>query len=944
MDKSFFTQILVSSESKKTMLTWLIYVLGFFCVFYIICCFYAIHVEKNGFGPILFLSLEKEMVDKKSKVPGYRVFVDRFNIHKNHEIFGQRITNQEYFILTQPDDKRRISAFHSTFGQQKPDTIPIFQIKTMEYKQSSGNRILWGIDWYQNNIFSSMQQYWIEKNAFKLCSFDSSNEKCSDSVEFVNIHFNEVFGINGVHVMQDKKNGQTHAYLIEYTGDLLEAPISSSNQKKGPSIQSPDVLPMKSDHRDIFIKRCDTLYAFQGLDFFEKDNMFITINSIKKTLYFCELGDNHWESIMLSKFHGMDSTTNYQSPAIVNKSDTSFYLFLTAVNENITIIEFKKISDLKNATPDRAYHISVPYKTNESFYLEGIDACAGPHERLLIIDRFGRLYYLNKFAKYLNQSNEPINWRELIIPNQGQPVHGQDLAVDDRGGVWLATNNSVRYLHPELFEDLYYFSNKLYRIWQIVASIAFCLMSILLYERKIANKEILMKRKIANKEILIKKIKAAFVQIAAELSAILGESREIIIDGKNLDESITSGIDTFKNKRDAIFSKIDKLERKNKEFEEVFKIKTSNEKRDSEDSFDANDPFPRLISNSRSMRELKELIKHLATEEDGPVLLLGEKGVGKSLIAEMIKSYCNRSGPFIKVNAAHFDPSLIESELFGYAPGGAFTGANRKGKIGLIQKHDKGIIFLDEIDALPLTCRKKLNVYLDDKSFLPVGGEEIHQSDVRIIAATNIDLNSAILEGTFDESLLDRLGIPIEIPPLRDRKEDILLIADSYLKKLGVFDMTPTAKEKLYEYYYPGNIRELINTLKRAKTLAKKSNYNDPHIVITSDHILFRSTGQTHQKKTEKISKEDLKNENIQEWIDIFIKYQWEIGRILKDRHQFPKAKQLKQAQLYNLRLKCASAIIAKLKNRNVPNIEKVLDEYQMPKKFIMSLKKINHF
>ena len=209
------------------------------------------------------------------------------------------------------------------------------------------------------------------------------------------------------------------------------------------------------------------------------------------------------------------------------------------------------------------------------------------------------------------------------------------------------------------------------------------------------------------------------------------------------------------------------------------------------------------------------------SKTDITALILGETGVGKEGIAKYIHYNSKRKdNAFITINCGAIPENLIESELFGYEPG-AFTGANKGGKIGLFQLADGGTIFLDEVGELPLTTQVKLLRVLQEKQIEKVGGVESISVDIRIIAATNKDLKKLIDMKLFREDLYYRLSVfPIVIPPLRERKEDIKLLIDYFTNEINEkyntkCNFSENALECLYNYEWPGNVRELKNIVER---------------------------------------------------------------------------------------------------------------------------------
>ena len=215
-------------------------------------------------------------------------------------------------------------------------------------------------------------------------------------------------------------------------------------------------------------------------------------------------------------------------------------------------------------------------------------------------------------------------------------------------------------------------------------------------------------------------------------------------------------------------------------------------------------------------------------DSDATVLIYGESGVGKGLIASLLHEHSPRStkGKFIKVDCSAIPSSLIESELFGYE-GGAFTGARREGKPGLLDQANHGTAFMDEIGELPLLLQVKLLSVLQDHKILRVGGTTPLSMDVRFVCATNRDLEKMVDEGTFRKDLYYRLNvIPVAIPPLRERKEDIFGLTLSFLDKFcqkyhRSLSFVPEAMDCLYEYSWPGNVRELENIVERLVVLSQ---------------------------------------------------------------------------------------------------------------------------
>jgi len=245
-----------------------------------------------------------------------------------------------------------------------------------------------------------------------------------------------------------------------------------------------------------------------------------------------------------------------------------------------------------------------------------------------------------------------------------------------------------------------------------------------------------------------------------------------------------------------------------------------------------------IIGSSNRMREVFQMVSQVC-RSNATVLIRGESGTGKELVANSIHYNSQRaSAPFIKVNCASLPSNLIESELFGHEKG-AFTGAIKQ-KIGKFEMAHRGTIFLDEIGSINLDVQANLLRILQEKEFDRVGGQRTIKVDVRVIAATNKNLEQAVDEGTFRGDLYYRLNVfPIYMPPLRERKTDMLLLSDYFLEKYAkenhkdIRRFSTPAIDMLMQYHWPGNVRELENCIERAVLLCEEGVIHSYHLPPT---------------------------------------------------------------------------------------------------------------
>lgn len=253
-----------------------------------------------------------------------------------------------------------------------------------------------------------------------------------------------------------------------------------------------------------------------------------------------------------------------------------------------------------------------------------------------------------------------------------------------------------------------------------------------------------------------------------------------------------------------------------------------------------------IIGNNQNIVRIKTLCAQVANNISN-VLIIGESGTGKELFAHAIHSSgYRRNNPFVRINCACIPENLLESELFGYEEG-SFTGAKKGGKIGKIELAHGGTLFLDEIGELPLMMQAKLLSFLQEREFERIGGNELIQSDVRIIAATNTNLKEAIAQGSFREDLYYRLNVvSILIPPLKNRLDDIEILVKHFIRKINrklnttIVGIDEESLTLLKSYEWPGNIRELENIIERAINLASL----DKQKIIQTQYL---PTLQTHR-------------------------------------------------------------------------------------------------
>jgi transcriptional regulator with PAS, ATPase and Fis domain len=336
------------------------------------------------------------------------------------------------------------------------------------------------------------------------------------------------------------------------------------------------------------------------------------------------------------------------------------------------------------------------------------------------------------------------------------------------------------------------------------------------------------------------------VQVNNEMCNFLGKSREELI-GKNPETEIITTPELFELLNSGYSKHMEHeiiLKGRNRNYQCIFELRKLNEDNGINDSkimtftrteeikqlaskikYSAKYTFDDIIGQSKSMVECINLAKK-ASEYDTRVLIEGESGTGKEMLAQAIHNNSKRKdGPFIAINCATMPKDLFESQFFGYEHG-AFTGAKKEGHIGLFELANRGTLFLDEIGDMPLEIQIKFLRVLQDGEFVRVGGNRPIKTDVRIIAATNVNLKEEVEKGNFRHDLYYRLNVfYIQTPSLRQRKEDIPLLIqhfiDNYSSSIVSASIDKKASEALQNYHWPGNVRQLYNTVERALIMSR---------------------------------------------------------------------------------------------------------------------------
>lgn len=287
----------------------------------------------------------------------------------------------------------------------------------------------------------------------------------------------------------------------------------------------------------------------------------------------------------------------------------------------------------------------------------------------------------------------------------------------------------------------------------------------------------------------------------------------------------------------------------------IEKLKLSREVKRLRNIVKQNYTIPNIIGMSESIHKVLELT-HLAAESNSNVFISGESGTGKGMIARALHQLSDRKEkPFVSINCAAIPATLLESELFGFEKG-AFTGATGNKK-GLFVQADGGIIFLDEISEIPLAMQGKLLKAIEEREFYPLGAQKNVKVDIRIMSASNKDIEAEVEKGNFRSDLFYRIHVfPIRMPALRDRKEDIPLLTEHFIENIAkkmnkkITAITPQALQKLMIYSWPGNVRELENIIECAAVMARDDVITDDLIILPTqkiDESTFRSFKESKQ-------------------------------------------------------------------------------------------------
>lgn len=298
--------------------------------------------------------------------------------------------------------------------------------------------------------------------------------------------------------------------------------------------------------------------------------------------------------------------------------------------------------------------------------------------------------------------------------------------------------------------------------------------------------------------------------------------------------------------------------------------------------------FDSILGKSSCIEETKKIAMRMA-KSDSAMILYGESGTGKELFAQAVHNYSNRSGyNFVAINCSVLPENLLESELYGYEEG-AFSGAKKGGKIGLFELAHQGTLFLDEIEELPLSLQAKLLRAIEEKKILRVGGMDMIDVNVRIIAATNRDLLEMVKRKEFRSDLYYRLNVlPVHIPSLRERKEDIFLLFDAFKETLHAeFELSPEAKKRMLTHSWQGNIRELKNITEYLANLDKKviEDFDLPFLDDQGRHPIAEKLPEAYARMIEQFLLRETENLKLYRFIMEEMKRSYELRKHIGRNH-----------------------------------------------------------
>jgi len=775
---------------------------------------YERYLHNSEMGSTVVLSVRKNYNREDIGVPavqsseGYRTFIRRFD--ENNSL---RTTYSGYLCPDEsPGADKIVAAKVQGKSAALPDTISIFKIVNMEYKLERADSILWGMNLLsEESAQTGTELYWIHKKAFRLIidapvlEKEKPNSIIRKKIEpkFCDIMFHDVYGINGISLSPRADS----LYILEYNGDYYSYGLSNYPvHRKG-------IFSAEARSRSHKLNNTKFLsFGWQGLDNIQNapaltDSISTAIcansssmvligfrNTLSDYDTLAVLGDRHRDKILI------------QAPAMVQVGADSLYIFTTAVEAPVTVL---KIDGLQRRSFEHStFHkkIPLPFKDDgeanvlklvgqiitqarrsaaKVFYIEGIAAVMTPLPRLFICNREGKIYYLDDFEKYFDLEKAPWHCFDLMSGIPG--IHGQDLAIDRRGGIWFATNNQIVHLGARFFTPSYRIARRFYTqrtllFYLLPAYLIFALSWV------IAKRLIYEKQQAELKKNEVQKL------------------NEIITQKKQDIETANQQL------RDREVARIVRSNRLNKSI---------------------------IIGESPVIEDLRQKIAEAASS-DLPVLLIGETGAGKELVAREIHTLGKGTRmPFTPVLCPLYKANeLFRSEFFGHTDE-AYTGAKRNAP-GLVEDAENGTLFLDEIGDLALESQVMLLQFLDDKkTYRYLNDVKKRTSNTRIISATNQPLEEMIKMKKFREDLYRRLrGIEISVPALNSHKEDLPLLVDFFLHKVEPRPLTVViengAMNKMAQWDWTNqNVRELKHVIERAYFRVK----NQRRTRITADDI-----------------------------------------------------------------------------------------------------------